>query len=488
MGPVPPTGRPGRRAVLVPLVLSAAVGVGVETDLPPRLLQWTPGVGAVPGLIYGTAWKKERTDELVVKAVRAGFRAFDTAAHPLHYNESLVGVALSTVLEDKSFKLGREDVWVQTKFTPNACDQQPEEHHPYDKDAGITAQVRQSYESSLRRLGLTYVDSYLLHAPYPTNAKTLEAWREMENIHDESKGNTMLGISNVNLGQLRNLMKDARVKPAFVQNRCLQKNNYDHDLRAFCNENGISYQGFWLLTGNRHVTADPGFGRMAKAIGRDKSQIFYRFFFQRLGVIILSGSKNEDHMRDDQQLDQFSLSEEQEREIRELEAPRFTDADKVTFTVTNMFDDSLHLFWKNPDTSVLVPQGEIAPGRSTSINTRHSHVFEGKIGEAIKFMWRADREKGETQKVFARSNVDVTFRNQGTEVLSVIWRKSESGEEVPQGDVALGASLEVSAHLGYNFVVRTAGGSEVLLWEAHLETPGKQVVDLGLSGARSGEL
>merc|ERR1712060_792543 len=100
---------------------------------------------------------------------------------------------------------------------------------------------------------------------------------------------------------------------------------------------------------------------MAKGIGRDKSQIFYRFFFQRLGVIILSGSKNEGHMRDDQQLDQFSLSEEQEREIRELEAPRFTDADKVHVTVTNRFADSLHLFWKNPDTSALVPQGEIAP-------------------------------------------------------------------------------------------------------------------------------
>jgi len=406
----------------------------------------------------------------------------------MHYNESLLGAALNSVLEDKSFKIGREDLWIQTKFTPDACNKQPKEHHPYDKDAGISTQVRQSYASSLRRLGLTYVDSYLLHAPYPTNAKTLEAWREMENIYDESKGNTMLGISNVNLGQLRNLMKDARVKPAFVQNRCLQKDNYDHDLRAFCNEHGISYQGFWLLTGNRHVTGDPGFGRLANALGRDKSQVFYRFFFQRLGVIILSGTKSEAHMRDDLQLDQFSLSEAQEREIRELEAPRFTDADKVTVTVTNLFADSLHLFWRNPDTSALVPQGEVARGRSTSITTRHTHLFEGKVGDAVKFLWRADREKGESQTVFARPNVDATFRNQGTEALSVVWRKADTGEEASQGDVAPGKSLEVSTYLGEHFVVRTAGGKEVLLWEAHLETPGKQVVDLGLSGARSGEL
>jgi hypothetical protein len=93
-------------------------------------------LGHAPGVIYGTAWKKNRTKELVLSAVRAGYRAFDTAAHPRHYNESLMGDALREIIsgKDKSTPapIRREDLWIQTKFTPDACVDMPIETHPYN--------------------------------------------------------------------------------------------------------------------------------------------------------------------------------------------------------------------------------------------------------------------------------------------------------------------------------------------------------------------
>lgn len=137
--------------------------------------------GLTPGLIYGTAWKKERTESLVLQAYLQGFRAFDTAAHPKHYDESLVGIALKKILP----KLSRDELWIQTKFTPDACVDQPPSVHPYDPNTTVEMRVRTSFKGSLKRLGLQYVDSYLLHAPYSDSEDTLAAWREMEKILEE---------------------------------------------------------------------------------------------------------------------------------------------------------------------------------------------------------------------------------------------------------------------------------------------------------------
>ncbi|MBW1609002.1 MAG: aldo/keto reductase, partial [Deltaproteobacteria bacterium] len=69
----------------------------------------------MPRIIYGTAWKKDRTGDLVVKAIQTGFRGIDTACQPKHYNEALVGTALQRL---KSHCIEREELFLQTKFTP----------------------------------------------------------------------------------------------------------------------------------------------------------------------------------------------------------------------------------------------------------------------------------------------------------------------------------------------------------------------------------
>ncbi|HEX2029513.1 MAG TPA: aldo/keto reductase [Nitriliruptorales bacterium] len=118
------------------------------------------GGAHVPTFIYGTAWKEERTADLVTQALRAGFRGVDTANQRKHYREAEVGRALLAELARGTLR--REDVFVQTKFTFRAS----QDHRlPYDPAVPISRQVAQSFESSLSHLGVARIDSYLLHGP-----------------------------------------------------------------------------------------------------------------------------------------------------------------------------------------------------------------------------------------------------------------------------------------------------------------------------------
>ncbi|UCE64790.1 MAG: aldo/keto reductase, partial [Nitrospirota bacterium] len=147
--------------------------------------------------MYGTAWKKDATAQLVQLAVSLGFRAIDTANQLIHYQEALVGEALKT-LETKG--VNRESLFLQTKFTPaNGQDHRT----PYDPSAALTTQVRQSFESSLNHLQTEYVDSYVLHGPYSRyglGKADWEVWNAMEEIYKSGR-TKMIGISNVNANQ-----------------------------------------------------------------------------------------------------------------------------------------------------------------------------------------------------------------------------------------------------------------------------------------------
>ena len=92
-------------------------------------------------MIYGTAWKKERTTDLVVSAVVHGFRRIDTACQPKHYREDLVGAALQELYTNHGIK--REDLWLQTKFTPIDGQDASERAGklPYEASAALPDQV-----------------------------------------------------------------------------------------------------------------------------------------------------------------------------------------------------------------------------------------------------------------------------------------------------------------------------------------------------------
>lgn len=267
----------------------------------------------LPSFMYGTAWKKEATTQLVQLAVEAGFTAIDTANQQIHYQEALVGVALQA-LEKKGIK--RETLFLQTKFTSVGGQGG---RTPYDASADLTTQVRQSFDSSLAHLGTQYVDSYVLHGPYSRRGlgeADWEVWAAMEGLYRSGKAK-MIGISNIAVGQLAELCEQANVKPMVVQNRCYAALGWDMEVREICQAHGIIYQGFSLLTANKEVLADPEIQTIAKRLGTGPTQIIFRFAMQ-IGMLPLTGTTSQQHMKEDLQAERLALSAEEIRWIETI--------------------------------------------------------------------------------------------------------------------------------------------------------------------------
>ncbi len=256
----------------------------------------------LPKIIYGTAWKEEKTEDLVSTAIKIGFRAIDTANQRRHYHEAAVGEAISKALAKG---MNREEIFIQTKFTP--LDGQ-DHRLPYDANADCATQLRQSFQSSLGHLRVNHIDSYVLHGPYVPIGLSEEdwlVWKEMETIQQEGKI-TYLGISNVSIDQLRLLYEGAIIKPSFVQNRCYAQLGWDKVVRGYCKEKNIIYQGFSLLTANPLVLSK--LSNLAKTLDKTPAQIIFRFS-QHVGMIPLTGTTNKAHMREDLSLN-FDLEDE----------------------------------------------------------------------------------------------------------------------------------------------------------------------------------
>ena len=260
---------------------------------------------ALPSFMYGTAWKKEATTSLVLQAVAAGFTAIDTANQLIHYDEARVGEALLALVKQG---IARETLFLQTKFTSvNGQDHRT----PYDASADLTTQVKQSLDSSLTHLHTDRLDSYVLHGPYSRRglaAEDWEVWAAIEALYDAGK-TKMIGVSNVSAEQLTLLCAKAKHRPMVVQNRCYAALGWDKDVREVCIANGLIYQGFSLLTANREVFADPDIRAMAGRYGVGLAQLVFRFAMQ-IGMLPLTGTKNEQHMKEDLQSDRFTLTPE----------------------------------------------------------------------------------------------------------------------------------------------------------------------------------
>ena len=259
----------------------------------------------VPSFMYGTAWKKEATTQLVQLAVAAGFTAIDTANQLIHYQEALVGEALLTLAQRG---VTRDRLFLQTKFTPtNGQDHRT----PYDASATLTTQVTQSFDSSLVHLHTDYLDSYVLHGPYQRQglgASDWEVWAAIEGLYRSGR-TKMIGISNVTAEQLTQLCARAAVKPMMVQNRCYAALGWDKEVREICRAHDIIYQGFSLLTANQGIFAEPAIRAIAQRLGTGLAQVVFRFAMQ-IGMLPLTGTTNQQHMKDDLQAEQLTLTDE----------------------------------------------------------------------------------------------------------------------------------------------------------------------------------
>jgi diketogulonate reductase-like aldo/keto reductase len=267
----------------------------------------------VPTFVYGTAWKEDATAPLARAALDAGFRGIDTANQRRHYFEAGVGEALAAAF---AAGLARADLFLQTKFTYAGG----QDHRlPYDPRAPLATQVEQSFASSLEHLGVDYLDSYVLHGPsvrFGLSANDWETWKAMERLHVKGKTH-LLGVSNVNLGQLEELWAGAAVKPAVVQNRCFAAMGWDRDVRRFCRERGILYQGFSLLTANPDVFRFRFVHELARRRGMTLPQVVFRFALDA-GMVALTGTTSREHMAEDLRSYDFTLAPEEMRAIEEI--------------------------------------------------------------------------------------------------------------------------------------------------------------------------
>src|SRR6266436_5367738 len=260
----------------------------------------------VPDFVYGTAWKEARTSALTELALRMGFRGIDTANQRRHYFEAGVGQGLTAAY--RSGLVTRDDLFLQTKFT-----YQPGQDHrlPYDPAASLSVQVAQSMASSLDHLATDHVDSYVLHGPasgYGWSDYDVEVWVAM--VAERDVGRTRrVGVSNVSLLHLRQLAASGAPMPAFVQNRCFARRGWDRDVRSFCSDRRIVYQGFSLLTANPEVLRHPLVARLAARGNATPAQVVFRFA-QAVGMLPLTGTASAEHMEQDLASRHLALSAE----------------------------------------------------------------------------------------------------------------------------------------------------------------------------------
>ena len=179
---------------------------------------------SIPVLGFGT-WKAENGEvayQAVLEALKAGYRHIDTAA--IYQNEESVGRAI------RDSGISRQEIFVTTKLWNT--------NHSYEE-------ARQAFEKSIEKLGLDYLDLYLIHWPNPKplrennewKTRNAEVWRAMEDLYKEGKIRA-IGVSNFLPHHLDALLETARVIPAVNQVR-LAPGVYQEAVVAYCKEKGI---------------------------------------------------------------------------------------------------------------------------------------------------------------------------------------------------------------------------------------------------------
>jgi diketogulonate reductase-like aldo/keto reductase len=218
------------------------------------------------------------TQTAVRSALRLGYRHIDTAK--LYANEKDVGEAV------RRSGLRREDVFVTTKL--------------WNDDHGYDAALR-AFDASLARLGLEYVDLYLIH--WPVAGKRAESWRALERILGEGRAKS-IGVSNYLVPHLEELLKTARELPAANQIE-LHPFLQQRETRAFCKKHGIIVQAYSPLTQGRRLD-HPVIRSIAKRIGKTPAQVILRWGIEH-GHAILPKSTHEGRIRENSLLFDFSL-------------------------------------------------------------------------------------------------------------------------------------------------------------------------------------
>jgi diketogulonate reductase-like aldo/keto reductase len=250
------------------------------------------GGGALPcvGLGVFRTERGETTRAAVRSALEAGYRHVDTAR--IYGNEADVGAAI------RESGLPRSEVFVTTKL--------------WNEDQGYDAALR-AFEGALQRLGMEYVDLFLLHWPVP--GKRLAAWRALETLRAAGKARA-IGVSNFLVPHLTELLAAATEPPAVNQievHPFLQR----REVRALCEARGIVVEAYSPLTKGQRLD-HPTVVAIAQRRGRSPAQVLLRWGLQH-HLVVLPKSTRPERIRENLALFDFTLDADDLRELDALE-------------------------------------------------------------------------------------------------------------------------------------------------------------------------
>jgi 2,5-diketo-D-gluconate reductase A len=229
----------------------------------------------------------------VATALECGYRSIDTAA--LYGNEHGVGVAVS------ASGIPREELFVTTKLW-NA-----------DQGAG---RVLPAFERSIDKLGLDYVDLYLIHWPVPSRGRFVETWEAFQGLYAEGRMRA-IGVSNFTPPQLTRLLEETAVVPAVNQVE-LHPGFQQPELRAFHREHGIA-TGAWSPLGQGAALTHPVITRLAERHEKTPAQVVLRWHLD-LGNVVIPKSVTPGRIRENFSVFDFALTPEDARQIAGLES------------------------------------------------------------------------------------------------------------------------------------------------------------------------
>ncbi|MGB9433007.1 MAG: aldo/keto reductase [Candidatus Acidiferrum sp.] len=272
---------------------------------------------AIPALGFGTLIPGlGDTQRATRTALEVGFRQFDCSER--YRNEEAVGEAIQGVLREGVVQ--RDDLFIATKLWNN--------NHRPDR-------VEPAFEASLARLGLKYLDLYLIHTPfafqagddqdprdqdgnllYDHDVTSLDTWRAMESLVDHGKCRA-IGLSDISLNELKTIYESARTKPTVVQ---VEAHPYlpETDLLGFCKEKGIVLLAFAPLGHGMRPgpLEDPVISAIAARVGKTPAQVLLAWAVQR-GTALLTTPRSEAHAREN--FDISTLPEDALDEINRIE-------------------------------------------------------------------------------------------------------------------------------------------------------------------------
>lgn len=230
----------------------------------------------------------DEAEASVLSALQCGYRLIDTAN--AYVNEKAVGRAM------KRSGLNREEIFLETKLWPSF----------YEQDDAV--------DKTLARLDTDYIDLLLIHQPA---GNYIAGYRQMEKAYKEGKVRA-IGLSNFNEAQIREILEICEVKPSVLQSE-VHPYSQEQALKQFLAQEGMVIQAWYPLGhGDKALINEPLFTELAQKYGKSNAQIILRWHIQD-GNIVIPGSKNAEHIRDNFDLFDFSLSDEEMAKIAAMD-------------------------------------------------------------------------------------------------------------------------------------------------------------------------